>query len=309
MKRIIYHSLSLFVWVYATFKLFIFDIDLYLVEEFIPHLKWISKYRFVFLIPIVALLWSILGNKEFRKLFFFVLFYPVILFLWTIPFDLIAFRKQWFMLFAYISGVISFFKNLKVNLAYLSILIICTFTLVTSNNVYLLNAVIAVLLMLAFYLLFRKGYYVFQPSAIFSIRTEKLVNYLEQNKLSELFESKKDKKVEERDFTSEPEQIEIIQNEKTEDPENESDVKPYTSLLLINRTLHFFTVKLSEFKKSRVYMSLMLLSVLGTFLFSILIFSLINYSIYKIEPAAFELTNDSFAMFFYYSLNSMCQLP
>src|SRR5215207_8408620 len=91
--------LAIFVWGYVITKLFIFDIDNFLVERFIPNYAWLLNYKFFIIIVITSIIWLITKNRQIILWSLFVLFYPLIIFLWRIP-ALIFKRKSWNVAFA-----------------------------------------------------------------------------------------------------------------------------------------------------------------------------------------------------------------
>jgi hypothetical protein len=82
-------------WIYVICKLFIFDIDLYLIRQINPSLIWIADYRFFLLIGALATM--LLVSRRFTVMAWvtFTLLYPLILFLWRLPI-LIFKRRSWY---------------------------------------------------------------------------------------------------------------------------------------------------------------------------------------------------------------------
>ena len=72
-------------WVYVVCKLFIFDIDIYLIQHTDPSLLWIARYKFFILIAIISTL--LLTTRSVRLLgwILYILFFPLVLIIWEIP--------------------------------------------------------------------------------------------------------------------------------------------------------------------------------------------------------------------------------
>lgn len=297
MKKAIYHSLGFLNWFVGFTKLFVFDIDLFLIESYAPSLGLIINYRLVIILSLVVISWLILGNDEFLKLFFFVLFYPVILLLWTIPTGLLI-RKNWFWIFTYISGFISTITNFKKNLILITVFLISTSFILNSNNQLVIYASGALLLFISLFIIARKAYFAFSPSAIFAINTKTIVNYLEKNSLGQyLLENNSEKEEESNEEL-------VTEIEKTEQDDEIPEKVPL--LILTNRTLYFIAEKLKRFKESRVYVVFFIISLLFTFAVSVVLFSLINYGIYKLDPASFSMSGyEGYFIFLYYSFNAL----
>jgi hypothetical protein len=52
---VIRELLAITIWIYVIIKLFIYDIDIFVINVLSPNLKWIINYKFFFLIGIMIL--------------------------------------------------------------------------------------------------------------------------------------------------------------------------------------------------------------------------------------------------------------
>lgn len=299
MKRMIYHILGLTIWLFILTKLFIFDIDTYLLNSYAPGVSWLISYKLILFLSLIIVSWLLLGNSEFGKAFSFILFYPVILLFWSIPFSLIK-RRRWFLVFTYLSGFISTITNFKKNLILVALFLISSAFILNSNNEFASYTSAVVLLLISFFILIRKVYFAFTPSSIFAINTKTIVSFLEKNNLGEkLLENNSNEGAESKS--------ELIENTEITKIEK-SDEIPYkfSTLILTNRVLTFLSRKLRRFKESRVYIVFFIISLLFTFAVSVVLFGLINYGIYKLNPASFAISGQSsYFLFLYYSFNAL----
>lgn len=295
MKKIGYHLIGILIWAFAFTKLFVFDIDLFLIEYYAMDYLWIHNYRFIFLLILVVISWFWLGNQDFLKFTSFILFYPIILLFWTIPVGLIL-KRKWFLVFTYVSGFISTVSNFKKNLIIVTVFLVCTSLIIQFENEYIIYISSFFLLLISLYIIYRKVYFTFSPSSIFAINTKKIVSWLEGNNLSEnlLKESNSENK--------KNEDLEI--ENKVDDKDGVPEKLPI--LLLTNRTLFFVAEKLKRFKESRVYVVFFIISLLFTFIASVFLFSFINYGLYKLNHDAFTFTGpDGYFIFLFYSFNAL----
>ena len=130
-------SLAILFWIYIITKLFIFDLDIFLVENYLPSFKWIIDYKFFILIGILSTIWIVTKNKHILLWFLYIFFYPLVFFVWKIPF--LLFKKQsWNLVFAFIDSVISFFKSLKISFITTSFFLISTVIILRASNQILL---------------------------------------------------------------------------------------------------------------------------------------------------------------------------
>src|SRR5207237_9192628 len=68
---------ALTIWVLIITKLFVYDVDLLLVQR-VGWLQRLYPYKFFFIIAVVALVWLILGRKYARKINLFIAASPTI---------------------------------------------------------------------------------------------------------------------------------------------------------------------------------------------------------------------------------------
>src|SRR5207249_10094724 len=67
-----------FFWLYVLVKLFVFDIDVFLIAEYVPRYAWLLNYKFFILIGLIAVVWLITKNKHVAVWTFYILCYPAI---------------------------------------------------------------------------------------------------------------------------------------------------------------------------------------------------------------------------------------
>src|SRR3989338_1638449 len=56
--------LAVFFWVYTLTKVFVFDIDLWLVDSFFPDYLWILNFKLVFILALASLTWLWIGARD-----------------------------------------------------------------------------------------------------------------------------------------------------------------------------------------------------------------------------------------------------
>src|ERR1700690_2046699 len=164
--NVIAEVLAILFWTYAVIKIFIFDIDNYLINRFLPQYADLLKFKFLFLIGIIATALILTKNRYLIIGFFYILFYPLVLILWKIPYFIFK-QKSWLLAFAFINSTISFFQSFKLNFVASSVFLIAmVLTLNFSNALLLWISILAILSVLSV-LYVRKFIVVFQPSVVF----------------------------------------------------------------------------------------------------------------------------------------------
>ena len=69
-------------WVYVFFKLFVFDIDIYLVAKLDPHLMWIVDYKFFLLTGLILIGFLVFNKTNIIGFILYTVFYPLIILFW-----------------------------------------------------------------------------------------------------------------------------------------------------------------------------------------------------------------------------------
>ena len=120
-------------WAYAICKIFIFDVDVVLINYINPRYIWIAEYKFLIILGLLSTALLITKNKYLLAWSAYVLFYPIILLCWKLP--RVAFRKgDWLFLFALVIAAISAFKSFKYKFVAFTIFSLSTFVTLVSTE-------------------------------------------------------------------------------------------------------------------------------------------------------------------------------
>lgn len=115
--RIVWSVITFFAsvfWLYTLVKLFVFDVDVYLIKTTAPDAVWILNYKsFVFLGLLASLF--LLGVKEALSVVIYVVFFPFLVALWKLPRFLFR-KKSWVLALAILNALIGFFQTFRRNL-------------------------------------------------------------------------------------------------------------------------------------------------------------------------------------------------
>ena len=77
----VWHSAALVIWVYTVVKLFVYDIDTFLIETYFPGLSWLVEYKFFLVIGIFSIALIIFGKAKTLLFVLLTSLYPPIVFL------------------------------------------------------------------------------------------------------------------------------------------------------------------------------------------------------------------------------------
>ena len=160
--KIVREIIAAVFWLYVLVKLFIFDIDIVLVNKFLPGYAWFLSFKFFIFIGVITIIWLITKNKYMLSWSLYALFYPLIVLFWKIPFFVFK-QRSWVFAFAFINAVISFFKSIKYNFVTSVIFLISLAVIFSFSNEKLLWTAAATLLVLLLITYVHRFILVFKP--------------------------------------------------------------------------------------------------------------------------------------------------
>lgn len=275
-------------WIYAILKLFVYDVDIYLVTRIDPQLLWIIHYRFFILISVIA--FSLIATRKRWSLagwFLYIVFYPFVLFFWRIPYAMYR-RRDWTLAFAAANSLVSLFHTFKYKFVWITLFLLsllCTIK-IAEPTMLIISGFILLGLTISSYI--RIAFLVTKPSRIFQVYSILL------SRSPEFFLSK----LTDRDIRNLP--IETLS-------ETQLDVRRSNiqTLVIVNRFALFFARRLRDYQESKLHAVGFTLTLLTVLVFTMVAFAGINYALFKAEPYQFATTEPgTFSLFLYYSFRS-----
>lgn len=281
--------ISIFFWVYVPIKLFIFDIDQFLLITFLPTFAWTLNFKFVILILIIASLWVFTSSKQIFYWLSYILFYPVILFFWKIPFFILK-QKSWILALAIINAIISFLKSLRYNFIMFALFISSSVIVLCFSNKYLMYYTVLTSSVVLIITYMNRLTYIFKPSKlsqmyskiISSIRTKGVSSFALEQSIRDLPINSLDQKQLEKRTTN------------------------LQTSVLFNRLCLFVAKKMRDYQNSSVNVLFEIIAIIFLLVFTIFSFAIINYGLFKLNNNLFSFaTPPTFFTFFYYSFNNI----
>lgn len=286
--------LALLIWLYVITKLFVFDIDVYLVQKFFPSHEEILNYKFVVIISTLAL-FLIIFRKKFLPWFLYILFYPAIVVLWKIPYFIFR-QKSWSLAFAVINSVISFFRSLKYSFIVFAFFIVGATAILFFSNKILIWSALFIILIIIITTYVRRFIFIFKPSDIFQ-------SYIKIFSKIRTWGTKPDEKG--ASFFALEDSIKTIAVVEMNETQIQSWSQKLQMSVLYNRICLFVGKKLREYQNSRLNIVYYLVNLLTLILFTIISFALIYTGLFKIDASYFAYSSEpNFFTFIYYSFNS-----
>ena len=276
--------ISIFIWLYLLIKLFVYDIDNYLVRTHYPTFSWIIDYKFFLFLALLVVLLFILGTRKFLKLFAFVLGYPFFLFFWRLP-KLLFGNKNWMALFVALGTSVSFFRSFKLNMAIsTAVLVAGLLTLVTDSRTLLIISMSVLLIYLVIHFV-RRFSYTLKKFDIITKLSRKILDFW--TKIQE---------------TQAETQRQSASTDSIEKKEAEAKANRLQWLLVFNRGCLFLISKLRYMQKGASSFIYYFINLLGSVFITILVFSFLNLGFHKIDRYGFSIqVSGRFIDFFFYS--------
>jgi hypothetical protein len=280
--------LALLFWIYAIVKVFIFDVDVYLVSIANSELIWLLNYKFLILLGLILVAMLVTRSLVLGFAVAYAALYPFVILFWKLP-RLIWKQQSWLFAFAILNAVIGFIRSFRRDFISGTLFLISAVLILNSGNQYVLwgaSFVIFALVVLAYALAFVRA---FKPSAIFQTYT-KVFPIIKKGNFLKVDESVRKLPVE----VMTPKELELrntgLQN-----------------IVLYNRACLLISKKLRDYQGSGANVASYVLSLVALLLFTVMSFALINYALHKINPALYQFTysKESFFAFVYYSAGSM----
>jgi hypothetical protein len=275
-------------WLYAIVKLFVFDVDVYIVSLANSDLVWLLNYKFLFLIGSVVVAMLATGSLVLALAVAYVAFFPFVILFWKIP-RFVWKQKSWLLAFAILNTIIGFFRSFRRDFISSALFLASAILILNWSNQYVLYAsslIVFALMVLAYSLAFTRA---FKPSAIFQTYT-KIFPLIKNGSFLKVDESVRNLPVE-------------LMTTK----ELELRTTSLQNLVLYNRACLLISKKLRDYQQSGANVASYVLSLVILLLFSVMSFALINYALYRIDSSLYQFTysKESFFAFIYYSAGSM----
>ena len=288
-RNYVLETLAVFLWLYTLTKVFVFDVDRWLVGSFFPSYEWTLDFKLIFILALVCIIWWWVKTRDAIIWFLYITFYPLVLLFIRLPY--FVFKQQsWLLAFAIFNAIASFFSNLRYGLVFSTIFLAAFAVAIFSDVNYLLTAAATVLVTLVLAAYIKAFLGALKPTVIFQIYTKFFKGVRKVGHVSFAIDAEiRDLPVEQM----EPKQLE----------------KWNTSLqtsVLFNRVCLFTAKKLRDYQISEWRVIPSIFGLLWLIVFTVVSFSGVYYALFKIDSALFRVTEEpSLFSFLYFSFNNL----
>jgi hypothetical protein len=276
-------------WCYAIIKVFVFDVDIYIVGKLGPQFTWLIKYKLLFFLGLLVLILIRRKKSAVVISFLYITFYPLVAIGFLVY---VVFRQRsWNLGIAFVNSLIVFFRSFKYNAILFSLYVIFSSFLAVSTitPVVWLSITVVLLLLLAVYV--RSMIFVLRPSGAFEVY-KGLSAWISQKVVVPTWSVDKEMR------------------SLTVQQFNEAQLTKWKGNLhmavLTNRAFLATAKRLREYQSSGLNIVSYVFTIFLLFLFTICSFALVNWGLYRVDHGEFSLAGSpSLFLFVYYSFNSL----
>lgn len=286
--RSIREPIAVLAWTYAIVKLFIFDVDLYILHFIAPESSWLLNLRLLALAALLAISWLLLGHRQFFLTMVYIVGYPFIIFFWKLP-KLVW--HHWATMLILLPSFYSTLGSLRFTFILYTAAAISVATIGVSRSEYLL---IPAMLSLTFVMLVvdYRAFKSSQSSSVFS-KLAKIIRGLHPKIISGEYDQ------------IAPTNLDGESN-ISEGTSNGGESPQLPQLYMLHFAADFVGRKVEEVSKDRQYNSLLAISLLAVIAVTIFVFGMLNFALFKITPESFNgVGSYPFLQFIAYSMGRL----
>lgn len=282
----ILNALGLLLWVYVTVKLFVFDLDSYVVDEYVPQGQVALEYKFFIVGGVLILM--LLFSKGRRLMYLYVISFPLVVVFWKIPKWLYRF-KSWIAVFLVLNAATSFVRHFKFNAVTRFLALLSLVLIGVARNGIVMAASAAYLGIYFVVLMVRTMWFAIKPSHFLAAQ-QKLVKGLADGS-----------------FTTHLVGVNKELRDDSVQKFNASQLSTFianlSNAVLVSKGVYFWAYQLEKYRTSAAALIVSTFSYASLYLQGVIFFTAVNYAILRIEPGAFAYKGDpSVLQIAYYSL-------
>jgi hypothetical protein len=260
--------IAILIWICLVVKIAVYDVDVYLIENYAPSLRWLLDFKLFLILGGISVVWIALGKKDFPIFFIYIVGYPLIVLFWKIPKLLF---KNWsiaIVLTPAVFEIVTTFRLFFMSYALASIAAAYIMAAYNKTGLILAMGALSVLLVIHLWSSFKKAY----KSTVFSKISQGILAIKEKLK-EDLF-------------------LQNILDKSKTSTSNESSDSTFDSRLstfyMIHCGVEFITDKIRDVMRGRKMDLYLILSWIWTIILTSLVFSFEYFALFKINPKAFS---------------------
>ena len=287
-------------WMLFLAKVAVSDIDILVIRRIAPSMEPYIRYNVVIVLLLIAILWSISGNKKFWANVLYMVTYPLVIIFWKLPY-LAYSQGKWFLVVAYANTLVNFFKRFKRNVLGASLYGLGALLILVGNYAPTYYAGVAFVLVVLFWHYYERFRDAFRPATLLAIDNASVEKVLQSDQFQRLVRPKPTVPTSIAvELLDTPHSVDSASNSEKEKQQRLSTIVIMIQLL---RHVNFFLMKLQE---TQTFVIFIFFGLLDTLFFTVLTLGFANFGLYRAVPHMFVLSESaSYYRFVYYSFMSM----
>lgn len=278
-------------WIYVPMKIFVGDVDRWIVDNVAPSMRWTLDYRFFIFLVILAILLLFFRRLAYLGAVVYILFFPLIVVLFYIP-RFLARQRTWIPTVGLMHIAWLTFRSIRFTVVSGSVFALSVLVIVLDGPRFLQSAAVATLLVIWTILLGRACLSAVRPVS-FIQRQQHTVTKVIDSKVIQTMAAPAANHL----------RPEVVKLSKTE---VDQVVTNASFAVCVYAAGYFLADHLERYRKSGAAVVFSVLGIAILFVQAIVIFAIANQGVFNVSPSQFTVSADpSFAMFVRYSLNSM----
>ncbi|WP_295653205.1 hypothetical protein [uncultured Mucilaginibacter sp.] len=281
--------LSITFWSYIVVKLFVYDVDNYIINQYLPNYGWLITYKFLIILFAIAIVWLFIRAKKIITWTLYILFYPFILIFWKFP-KAVYKKGNWNVGIAIVNALFAFFKSFKYNIITFSLLTVSSILILSTSSKIIIISSSIILSVILLTIFINRFVLVFKPSLIYKIHIKTVTLFINFSKKTWAIDD----------------ELKALAINQMSDTQLQKWSLNLQIMILGNKFCYFLSSKLNNYQKSKITIIFNVFSIAILLFFSVLCFTLINLGIYKVWPELYSGSSvkPGFFSFFYYSFNT-----
>lgn len=281
--------LGLMFWAYVITKLFVFDIDRYILETYAPPYVWILNYRAIFFLAVAGATFLFCRRLGTVGSLFYIVFYPVALIFWRLPVTLWK-QNNWSLTFHILNGTFAFLKRIRYNVPLVSFYAIALALVIAVDVRQIVLVSVATLFIFLIMIYGHRMYIIFKPDNLFEFYKKLLLKLHDHHAASFRLD----------------EDIRCLPFRQLESGQLQRWRSNLEAACVINRVYMVAAKKLRDYQQSGLPILSGIFISMGMLLLTAITFAGIDFGIYKLWPETFTTASaPNFFSFFYYAFNGM----
>jgi hypothetical protein len=284
-------SLGAVFWLYVLLKLFVFDVDRYVVERVAPRAVGLLDFRFFGTLGVLLIVAVVVKRRRNALYVLYVAFFPFVVVGWKLPKILIR-VKSWILVVAIVHAGANVLHRFRRNFIAGSLAIFATLDIVIAGSAVFLVPATVLLSVFLGRAYFRTIVSSFKPSSFLAVQEQMISAAVGSRQLDQF----------------------IVVDAELKRPEVETFTKEQLDKflgavgggILANRAIYYWAYQLERYRTSPARFLLGMFSYFWLYVQTVIIFALINYAVFKMDADGFSFDSPpTFLVFVYYSLSAL----